>query len=139
MSWESDRVLEGIFHFGGPVNIWKMELDKGSSDDIRHYCIRMLIDDDAELASRLKMKMLSGSGGEFQRLIVMEGPKTRSIRTDNWIEHYLYSPWLYSLQTDYHSEYYPFGIWKGWTLGIAFNKTKANAAAVSHLFGSDQS
>jgi hypothetical protein len=134
MSWEAERVLEGVFHFGAPVNIWEMELDKESSDDLGYYCIHMLIDNDLELAGRLKMKMSSGSGGEFQRLIVMESPKTRSVHADNWIEHSLYGAWLYSLQTDYSPEYYPFGIWKGWTLGIAFNKTKANEAAVAKLF-----
>jgi hypothetical protein len=111
MGWEADRVLEGIFQFGAPINIWKMQLDKDSSGDLGYYRIHMHLDNDAELASRLKMKMSSGPAGEFQRLIIMESPKTRSVQTNNWTEHYFYGAWLYSLQIDYQPDYFPFAIW----------------------------
>ena len=134
MSWDSDRVLEGIFQFGAPLNIWKIELYKESNGDLGYFRIHMLLDDDADLAGRLKMKISAGSGGEFQRLIIMEGPKTRSVQAEHWIEHYFYDAWLYSLQTDYSPSYYPFSTWKGTTLGIGLHKTKANIAAVQRLF-----
>ena len=137
MGWESDRVLEGVFQFGAPLNIWKMELDKDDTGDLAYFRVHMLIDDNADLAARLRMKISSSKTDTFQRLIIMESPKTRSIKTDYWKEHYVYDPWLYSLQTDYRPTHYPFGTWHGWTLGIAFYKTTANKSAVAHLFGTN--
>jgi hypothetical protein len=134
MGWEADRVLEGIFQFGAPLNIWKIELYNESNGDIGYFRVHMLLDDDADLVASLRMKM-SSSSNEFQRLIVMESPATRSVKTEYWREHYFYNAWLYSIQTDYKPSHYPFGSWKGWTLGIAFQKSAANRSAVANLFG----
>ena len=83
MGWESDRVLEGIFQFGAPLNIWKIELYSESTGDLSYFRIHMLLDQDADLAGRLRMKMSGSSSGEFQRLIIMESPKTRAVETDH--------------------------------------------------------
>lgn len=139
MGWEANRVLEGIFQFGAPLNIWKMELYQEQNGDLGYSRVHMLIDDDADLAAKLKLKMSGASLDEYPRLIIMESPATRSVATDHWKEHYFYDAWLYSLQTDYRPSHYPFGIWKGWTLGIAFNKTAANRASTASLFGAYKS
>jgi hypothetical protein len=139
MGWESGRVLEGIFQFGEPLNIWKIELYDDRNGDLGYFRVHMQLDDDPHLVARLKMLMAGTSSYDFQRLILMEGPQTRSIKTDLWMKHYFYKASLYSLQTDYQPSYFPFGPWKGWTLGIAFDKTKENVAAVSNVFGAYRS
>ena len=132
MGWESQRVLEGIFQFGAPLNIWKMELDLDRYGDRPKFVIHMQIDDDESIANQLNQKIRSDQ--KWPRLIIMEGPERRSISTTNWREWIFYQPYLYSLQKAYSPSQYPYDVWKGWTLGIAFDKSAANKASVRGLF-----
>lgn len=133
MGWEADRVLEGIFQWGTPINIWEMELYQERNGDLGYYRIHMNLDDSSYLIERLNQK-IKGPIHYYPRLIIMEGPKTRSIATTDWREYFFYKPWIYSLQTDYSPSQYPYERWPGWTLGIAFDKTKENDTAVKNLF-----
>lgn len=133
MSWEADRVLEGVFMFGGPINIWQMELYQERNGDLGYYRIHMNIDDDEYLLSRLREKM-KGEITYYPRLVIMESPRTRSVPAQYWTESFIYKAWLYSLERGYRPTTYPYEPWPGWTLGIAADKTKANIASVSHLF-----
>lgn len=134
MGWEADRVLEGIFMWGAPLNIWEMELYHDRWGDMGYYRIHMNLDDDPDLVERLKGKM-KGPIHYYQRLIIMEGPQTRSVPVTTWREWYFYKVWLYSLQTDYRPSRYPYDPWPGFTLGIAFDKSKANDTSIGGLFG----
>jgi hypothetical protein len=133
MGWEAERVLEGIFMWGEPLNIWEMELYNERNGDLGYFRVHMNIDDDSYLADRLMAKT-KGPIHYYSRLIIMEGPKTRSVPATHWTETFIYNAWIYSLQTDYSPSNYPHSVWPGWTLGIAADKTKANKASITNLF-----
>ena len=48
-------------------------------------------------------------------------------------DYTFYNAWLYSLEWRYLPSQYPYQHWKGPTLGIAFEKTPPNVAAVKSL------
>src|SRR5438876_4477991 len=137
-SWDGDYVLEGLFEFGAPVNIWQMELDYDRSKDLTYKKIHMRIDDDFELFSRINGLFNAPNSWDMPRLIIMESPRRRSIKTDYWREFYIYKVTLYSLQDHYRPTQYPYDPWQGFTLGISFPKSKENSATLQNLFGSDE-
>lgn len=129
MAWEANRVLEGVFLFGAPLNIWRMELDRDRYGGGKYFHIHMQIDDDQNLSDRLMHRIRAETGIEhFPRLIIMEK------YGDFWREYVFYKPFIDSLQTNYRPTQYPLDQWKGWTLGIAFEKSAANKSSVLALF-----
>jgi len=139
MGWESQRVLEGIVQFGAPLNIWRIELDYDRWQDRQYFVVNMQLDNDGDLAQRLMGKMKSEVGiYHYPRMTIMEGPGHRSITTTVWREWVIEKPYLYSLQPDYSPSQYPYNVWKGWTLGIRFDKTKLNKSSVMGIFGNER-
>lgn len=125
MGWETDYVLEGLWTFGAPLNIWKMEIAATPplSDPLSYDKLHLKIDDDASLWVRL-MELVSSTGTLTRLNVVQVGSR----------DHYIESPRLYSLQRGYKSSDYPYETWPGATLGIAFDKTPANDASMAKLF-----
>jgi hypothetical protein len=132
-------VLEGIFQFGAPINIWRMELDYDRWDDRKYFVVHMQIDNDDYLFQRL-MEKIRGEEGiyRYPRLLILEGPAHRSITTTDWRERVIEKPYLYSLVDKYMPSQYPYDMWLGYTLGIAFDKTKLNKGTVMDIFGNEK-
>lgn len=135
MSWESNTVLEGIFDFGAPLNIWEAQLTGGgrlaNGQGVSH--IDMQIDDDDYLANRLDQKIRSEEGIHYYpRLIIMQ---KRSSPQDIWKEWVFLRPWLHGVHRGHQMSGYPWTKWDGWTLGICFANTEANTNAALSLFG----
>ena len=138
MSWESNIVLEGMFEFGAPLNVWRMQLERDRYGDRQYFYVWAQLDDDPYIASRV-MQVWNSHGEwayegkglkRFPRLIVMERP------ISEWHEYVFYGPWLHGVATNssYRPGMYPYDNWKGLTLGIAFEKSKANQTSVNTLF-----
>lgn len=140
MSWESNTVLEGIFEFGAPLNIWRAQLVRGGKEPsgLEFSHVHMQIDNDEYLAARLDQKIKAVyvqayDAGEplyyFPRLIIMR----RAIQ--NWKEWVFVKPWLHGVYRNYKMTGYPYDTWDGWTLGFCFDNTAANRTAALDLFG----
>lgn len=134
MSWESNTVLEGIFDFGGPINIWQAQIWSGGQmadgQGVSH--VNMQIDDNDDLANRIDQKIRSEEGiYYFPRLIFMQN---RSTGSGYWKEWVFSRPWLHGLHRDHKMSGYPWDVWKGWTLGICFVNSAANTNAALSLF-----
>ena len=138
MSWESNIVLEGIFEFGAPLNVWRIQLESDRHSDRQHFYVWAQLDDNSYIETRLFQVWKAhcewayeGKGlKRFPRLIVMEKP------ISEWHEYVLYGPWLHGVATNssYRPGQYPYENWNGLTLGIAFEKSKANQTAVNGFF-----
>ena len=130
MGWDTEWVLEGLFMFGAPLNIWKMEVYNERGSGLSYHRIHMNLDDDPDLFTRLNNKIKAEKGIEnYPRLILLDW------KTQYPHEYYAYKPWLYSLEMNYSPSRYPYDPWKGPTLGIAFDKTKANEHIIERLRG----
>jgi hypothetical protein len=131
MAWDTEWVLEGMFMFGAPLNIWKMEVYRESGGTpLSYYRIHMNLDNDPDLFTRLNNKIRAENRIErYPRLILIDW------KTQYPHEYRMYSPWLYSLESDYRPSKYPYDPWKGPTLGVAFDKTPDNKPVVERLLG----
>jgi len=132
MSWDTDYLLEGLTTFGAPLNIWKWEVyqqDPGYQP-LDYHRIHMNLDNDPDLFDTLMKKLRNGGTIHYyQRLIIMRKMAQNTPGRD----YTFYNAWLYSLEWRYLPSQYPYQHWKGPTLGIAFEKTPPNVAAVKSL------
>lgn len=130
MAWDTDYQLEGLTMFGPMLNVWKWEVyqqDPGFQP-LDYHRIHMKIDDNADLWDKLMgMFKTSGTMKYYKRLIMMH------LNIDRPKQYCFYDAWLYSLEKNYRPSQYSYEPWPGATLGIAFDKTKVNVAAVTHL------
>jgi len=131
MGWDTEWQLEGFFYFGAPLNVWKFEVYEQNVgyQPLPYHRIHMQIDDDLDLFNRLMALTKTGSIQYYDRLIMMDTGPNVQYKHEYWFR----KAWLYSLETEYRPSRYPYDPWKGYTLGIACDKTPENDAAVGRL------
>jgi hypothetical protein len=130
MAWDTDYIFEGLHMFGPPLNVWKWEIYQSpyGPESLSYYRLHLNIDDNEDLFQRLLHQTTDGSGIRYyQRLIMMH------LNIPRPKEFFFYKAWIYSIEKNYRPSQYPYTEWKGPTLGIAFDKTKANSTAVQNL------
>lgn len=124
MAWDTDTVLEGIFTFGGPLNVhrWQVDTGKFGQSTESYHVIHFQVDDDSFLEERLKEKM-RGPIFYYPRLYVLRRSDADKGR---WYEkEIIYQGWLFSMQRGYKGSQPPFFEWPGLTIAIGCEK-KAN-------------
>jgi hypothetical protein len=131
MGWDTEWQLEGFFYFGAPLNIWKFEVyeENVGYQPLPYHRIHMQIDDDPDLFNRLWALTQTGSLQYYDRLIMMNTGANVQYKH----EFSYKKVWLYSLETQYRPSRWPYTPWKGYTLGIAFDKTPENDAVVARM------
>lgn len=130
MAWDTDYQFEGLHTFGPMLNVWEWEVYQSPYGDnsLSYYRLHMNLDDNEDLFQRL---MLQATAGEsiryYKRLYLLhlniERPK----------EYVIQNAWIYSIEKKYRPSQYPYSEWKGPTLGIGFDKTKANTASAKSI------
>jgi len=125
--FHTNWVLEGVFK-EAPLNVWNMELFREQDGQpLSYFLLNVEIDDDPQLW-RLLDERLHGPLEYFDRLILVDnGPSS----PHHALHQHVYTfrkPWLFSLERKYTTR-----TWKKPVLGIAFEKTALNKAAVDHI------
>ena len=120
MAWDTDWALEGIYMFGGPLNVHRYVIDSGwfGQTTDTYYVTHFELDDDPNIEQSLTTKM-SGPIHYFSVLYLL---RKWSADNSRWIqEKTFYKAWLFSLERNFHDpiHHYP---WSGLVLGVACEK-----------------
>jgi hypothetical protein len=128
MAWDADYALLGIYLFGDGLNVHDYVIDPNdnnfgySTDD--YWVAHFLLDNDNNIATRLKSKMQGPNIEYFPVLRLLRRTHISSPSYPQWAEEKMFfKPWLMGLLRDYGNPRSGFRSWgDGWTLAIGFYK-----------------
>lgn len=124
MAWDSQYALDGIFLFGGPLNVSRYVIDPddnkfGQSTDT-YWVARFLLDEEIHVVARLNALM---RGPIVHHPVLYLLRRSSASIGPRWvIEQKFYKSWLFSLGGNFYDPRNPGLSEAGQTLGIAFDK-----------------
>jgi hypothetical protein len=129
MAWDASYALDGIFLFGGPLNVHDYVIDTNSLGESteEYHVVHFLLDDDREVERRLAGTMQTQIAHIFPVFYLLRRSMIANRTGTNlppWVqEMIIFKPWLHSLGRDFVDTNHGLAPWgPGPTLSIGCNK-----------------